>query len=66
LIGGKDVGKRGKFFAGLARACLKCDAVIIDSCLSSGVEKYCERRGLKLIGIAPENEVKIPKLNPTY
>lgn len=24
------------------------------------------RRGLKLIGVAPENEVKYPKINPSY
>jgi hypothetical protein len=24
------------------------------------------RRGVKLIGVAPENEIKYPKMNPTF
>jgi hypothetical protein len=42
------------------------DAVIVDNAISTGIEKYAIRRGVKLIGVAPENEVKYPKMNPTY
>jgi hypothetical protein len=56
---------RGKFFAGIARACFNSGAVIVDNALTTGIEKYALSRGLTVIGIAPENQVKFPKLNPT-
>ena len=42
------------------------DAIIVDSAISNGIEKHAIRRGLKLVGVAPESEVKYPKLNPTF
>ncbi|KRX07611.1 hypothetical protein PPERSA_11160 [Pseudocohnilembus persalinus] len=65
LIGAKDTG-RGQFLAGIARAAFNTDAIIIDSGISSGIEKYVLRRGVKLIGVAPEAEIKYPKINPTF
>lgn len=65
LIGARECG-RGKFYAGIARAAFNCDAVVIDSGISTGIEKYAIRRGVKLIGVAPENEIKYPKINPTF
>ncbi|CAD8138345.1 unnamed protein product [Paramecium octaurelia] len=59
LIGAKETNK-GKFYAGIARACFNTDAVIVDSGISTGIEKYVIRRGVKLIGVAPEQEVKYP------
>ena len=56
LIGAKK-SQRGKFYAGVARACANTDAVIIDSGISTDVEKFCIRRGVKLIGVSPEKEV---------
>lgn len=53
IIGGMDKG-RGKFYAGIARAAFNTDAVIVDNGLASGLEKFTLRRGVKLIGIAPE------------
>jgi hypothetical protein len=38
--------------------------VIVDSGLSNGVEKFCIRRNLSLIGIAPESMIEYPKPNP--
>lgn len=32
----------------------------MDSAISTGIEKYAMRRGVKLIGVAPEQEVKYP------
>jgi hypothetical protein len=117
LIGAKEVG-RGKFYAGIARACFNTDSILLDTCIGTGIEKYAMRRGnpyglnfiwvefelkknncknfnllfvfmiiylllfiisylkklfilskmlgVKLIGVAPENEVKFPKINPTF
>ena len=36
----------------------------MDSAIKTGIEKYVIRRGLKLIGVAPEQEVKYSKHNP--
>lgn len=65
LIGARDTN-RGKFYGGIARACFNTDAVIVDNAIGTGVEKFALRRGVKLIGVAPENDIKYPKLNPTY
>ncbi|EGR26903.1 hypothetical protein IMG5_205830 [Ichthyophthirius multifiliis] len=62
LIGARE-NNRGKFFAGLTRACFNSDAVIIDNGIFSGCEKQAQRKGLKLIGIAPENDIQFPKVN---
>ena len=56
LIGAKESG-RGKFYAGLTRAAFNTDAIVITSGINSGIEKYAIRRNLKMIGIAPENEI---------
>lgn len=61
----KPESLRGKFFAGIARACYNTDSVIVDNAITTGIERYALRRGLKLIGIAPEKAISYPKLNPT-
>ena len=53
IIGAVESG-RGKFYAGIARAAFNTDAVIVDNGLACGLEKFTLRRGVKLIGIAPE------------
>jgi hypothetical protein len=55
----------GKFYAGIARACFNTDAIIVDNAVTTGIEKFALRRGIKLIGVAPETEIAFPKLNPT-
>lgn len=64
IIGAMEKG-RGKFYAGVARAAFNTDAVIVDNGLASGLEKFTLRRGVKLVGIAPEGEIKFPKINPS-
>jgi hypothetical protein len=58
--------RAGKTLAGVARAAARTDAIIIDSGLGTGIEKFCMRRDLPLIGIAPENEVRYPRINSTF
>ena len=65
IIGAMEKG-RGKFYAGIARAAFNTDAAIVDNGLASGLEKFTLRRGVKLIGIAPEGEIKFPKINPSH
>jgi len=38
---------RGKFYAGVARACFNCDAVIVDSAIETGIEPYAMRKGMR-------------------
>jgi len=35
---------RGKFYAGIARACHNTDAVIVDNGITTGIEKFALRR----------------------
>ena len=51
--------------AGVCRAAYHTDAVILDSAVSTGIEKFCIRKNVKLIGVAPETKVSYPKVNPT-
>lgn len=51
--------------AGLCRAAFHTDAVIIDSATVTGIEKFCIRRNVKLMGVAPEADILYPKVNPT-
>ena len=64
IIGAMEKG-RGKFYAGISRAAFNTDAVIVDNGLACGLEKFTLRRGVKLVGIAPEGEIKFPKINPS-
>lgn len=40
---------RGKFYAGIARACHNTDAIIVDNGISSGIEKYSMRRNCHVL-----------------
>ena len=55
----------GRTLAGAARAAKRLDAVIIDSGIGCGIEKFAMREGLNLVGVSPEAEVQFPKLNAT-
>ncbi|KAM3140486.1 hypothetical protein pb186bvf_007466 [Paramecium bursaria] len=56
---------RGKFYAGIARACHNTDAIIVDNGINSGIERFSIRRNCTLFGVAPESSISYPKLNPT-
>ena len=61
---GANTRRKIKLFAGISRAALNTRAVIIDSGLQTGIEKFCLRNNITLIGIAPENKIEYPKINP--
>ena len=61
---GANTKRKVKLFAGLSRAALNCRAIIIDSGLQTGVERFCLRKNIELIGIAPESQIEYPKINP--
>lgn len=65
IIGGME-NNRGKFYAGIARAAFNTDAVLLTNGIATGIEKFVLRRGVKMIGVAPEREIKFPKINPTF
>ena len=61
---GANTKRKIKLFAGISRAALNTRAIIIDSGLQTGIEKFCLRKNITLIGIAPENKIEYPKINP--
>lgn len=63
ILAGAMTERAGKTLAGVARAASRTDAIIIDSGVGSGIEKFCMRHKTTLIGVAPENEVKYPRIN---
>lgn len=64
LIHSFVIFNRGKALAGVCRAAFRTDAYIIDSGIGSGIEKFCLRKNVNLIGLAPENEISYPRINP--
>ena len=62
ILGGAMTGRAGKTLAGIARAAVRADATIIDSGLGSGIEKFCIRKNLTLIGVAPDQEIIYPRI----
>lgn len=64
ILAGAYTQRAGKTLAGVCRAALRTDAVIIDSGVGSGIEKFCIRKNVPLIGVCPENEIKYPRINP--
>jgi len=65
ILVGAMTQRAGKALAGVCRAAFRTDACIIDSGIGSGIEKFCLRKEVLLVGIAPEKEVTYPKINPT-
>ncbi len=51
--------------AGVARAAFRSGAYVIDSGVGSGIEKFCMRKDVPLLGVCPENVIAYPKINPT-
>ena len=49
--------------AGVCRAAFNTGAFVIDSGLGTNIEKFCQRKGVILIGVCPEAEVEYPRLN---
>ena len=60
ILAGAMTERAGKVLAGVARAAFRADACIIDSGVSSGIEKFCMRKNVPLIGVCPENEISYP------
>ena len=61
---GANTKRKVKLFAGISRAALNTRAIILDSGLQTGIEKFCLRKNITLIGIAPQNKIEYPKINP--
>ena len=60
ILAGAKTERAGKTLAGVARAAFRAGACIIDSGIGSGIEKFCMRKSVPLIGICPENEISYP------
>jgi hypothetical protein len=51
---------------GVARAAYSANAVIVDSGLGSCIEKFCLRKGIRLVGVCPEAQISYPKLSEQH
>lgn len=47
---------------GVARAASNSGAMVLDSGISSSIEKFCIRKGVRLVGVCPEAQICYPKL----
>lgn len=65
ILAGAMTERAGKVLAGVCRAAFRIDACIIDSGIGSGIEKFCMRKNVPLIGVCPEHVIAYPKINPT-
>ena len=65
IMAGAMTQRAGKVLAGIARAAFRAGATIIDSGVGSGIEKFCMRKDVILVGVCPEQEISYPKINPT-
>lgn len=62
LAGAAESDRQVQTMAGLCRGAHTARAVIIDSGMRSGVEQFCIRRSVQLIGVCPEDCIAYPKL----
>lgn len=60
ILAGAMTERAGKVLAGVARAAFRAGACIIDSGIGSGIEKFCMRKSVQLIGVCPEHEISYP------
>ena len=60
---GANIKRKGKLVYGISRAAYNIQTTIIDSRIQNGIERFCLRKHLNLIGIAPENKIEYPKMN---
>jgi hypothetical protein len=63
ILAGAMTQRAGKTLAGVARAAHRTDAIIIDSGMGSGIEKFCLRKSVTLVGVAPEHEIIYPRIS---
>lgn len=63
VLAGAMTLRAGKTMGGLARAAYSSGAIILDSGMGSCIEKFCLRKGIKLVGVCPEAEITYPKLS---
>ena len=64
ILAGAMTERAGKTLAGVARAAVRAEATIVDSGIGSGIEKFCLRKHLPLIGVGPDKEIIYPRINP--
>jgi hypothetical protein len=65
ILAGAMGTTQGKVLAGIARAAFRAGAYVVDSGVGSGIEKFCMRKDVPLIGVCPEAAISYPKINPT-
>lgn len=66
ILAGAMTERVGKTMAGICRAAFNTGAFLIDSGLGTQIEKFCQRKGVVLVGVYPESEVDYPRINPQH
>ena len=64
VLAGAKTERPGKTMAGITRAAFNTGAYVVDSGLGTQIERFCQRKGVMLIGVCPEAEIDYPRLNP--
>lgn len=60
---GANTNNKGKIMAGISRAVKNTDSIVVDSGIHTGIEIFCLRKNITLIGVAPEYMIELPKPN---
>ena len=62
LAGATKSERSVQTMAGICRGSANSKSIILDSGMGSNIEKFCVRRGVKLIGVCPEDCISYPKI----
>lgn len=66
VLAGARTERPGKTMAGITRAAFNTGAYVVDSGLGTQIERFCQRKGVVLLGVCPEAEIDYPRLNPAH
>ena len=62
MLAGAKSDRAVKVMGGVSRAAFNTQSIVIDSGISSAIEKFCIRKKIPLLGICPEAMISYPKL----
>ena len=63
VLAGAMTDRAGKVMGGVGRAAFSTQSIVMDSGISSAVEKFCIRKKTPLVGVCPEAVISYPKLS---
>ena len=60
IVAGSSTDRPGKTMAGIARAAANTGASVLDSGITSGIERFSLRKQVQLVGVCPESAISYP------